>query len=64
MTVLKPFSEGRAWPPKLVVICARMTPARALANDVPMERIRVLRLLAAAVSEAGTAPMIRAGMAP
>ena len=29
-----------------------------------MERIRVLRLLAAAVSDAGTAPMISAGIAP
>jgi hypothetical protein len=44
MTTLKPFSEGRAVVPKSVVICARTTPAMALANDVPMDRIRVLRL--------------------
>src|SRR5215210_6987309 len=47
-----------------MVICERMTPAMALATDVPMDRIRVLRLFAAAVSLAGTAPMIRAGIEP
>lgn len=36
----------------------------ALADEVPMDRIRVLRLFAAAVSEAGTAPMMRAGIEP
>src|SRR5690242_11765967 len=41
-----------------------MTPAMALADEVPMERIRVLRLFAAAVSDAGTAPMMSAGIEP
>src|SRR5439155_5599492 len=63
-TVLKPFSEGRETGPKRVVIWDRMTPATALAVDVPMDRIRVLRLLAAPDWDGGTAPMISAGIAP
>lgn len=56
MTTLKPFSEGSAVPPKPVVIWARSTPATALAVDVPMDRISVLRLFAAAVSEGPRRP--------
>ncbi len=51
-------------PPMDMVIWAMTTPAMALANDVPRERIRVLKLLAAPVSDGGTAPMMRAGIAP
>ena len=47
-----------------MVIWASTTPAMALAQDVPMDRIRVFRLFAAAVSDAGTAPMMSAGMEP
>jgi hypothetical protein len=64
MTVLKPFSDGRATEPKFAVIWERITAATALANDVPTAGMRVLRLFAAPVWDAGTAPMTRAGMAP
>lgn len=64
MTTLKPISEGSAVPPKSVVIRARITPARALAKEVPRDRIKVLRLFAAPVWVGSTAPMIRAGSAP
>ncbi len=64
MTTLNAFSDGRAKPPRSMVIWARITPAMALATEVPRDRMRVLRLLAAAVSLGGTAPMISEGMAP
>jgi cytochrome P450 len=50
-----PFWEGAAKTPNEVVVCARAAPATALAIEVPMARIKVLRLLAAAVSDTGTA---------
>jgi hypothetical protein len=59
-----PPSEGTAAPWKSVVMFARITPETALANEVPIERISVFRLLAEAVSDGGVASMIRAGMAP
>ncbi len=52
---------GTATPPTSVEVLARTMPMTALDTDVPMDRIRVLRPLAAPVSEAGTAPMISAG---
>ncbi len=64
MATRKPSSEGSAWPPRVVVIWARTTPMTAAETEVPMERIRVLKLLAEAVSSCGTAPMMSAGMAP
>lgn len=64
MTTRNAFSEGRATEPNVVVIWARVTPATALETDVPMDRMSVLRLLAAAVSETGTAPMTSEGIAP
>ncbi|MFH8516396.1 hypothetical protein ACH4CE_15005 [Streptomyces gelaticus] len=64
MTARKPFCDGMASGPKRVVIWARTTPATALAAEMPMARARVLNLLAAAVSEAGTAAVISTGMAP
>ncbi|MEV5200361.1 hypothetical protein [Streptomyces sp. NPDC053720] len=64
MTVRKPFCDGTVSGPKPVVIWARTTPATALAAEVPMARVRVLKLLAAAVPETGTAAMISAGMGP
>ena len=64
MTTRKAFSDGSVAPPMDMVIWAMTTPAMALANDVPRERIRVLKLLAAPVSDGGTAPMMRAGIAP
>ncbi|MFD0657454.1 hypothetical protein [Thermocatellispora tengchongensis] len=40
---------------------ARTMPMTALETEEPIERINVLRPLAEPVSEAGTAPTIRAG---
>jgi 3-methyladenine DNA glycosylase AlkD len=45
----------------LVVSWARINPATALEREVPIERIRVLRLLADAVSDAGTAAITSEG---
>lgn len=64
MATRKPFSDGRATPPKSVVSWARTTPTTAEATGVPIERISVLKLLAEAVFSRGTAPMISAGIAP
>ncbi len=64
MTTRKPSWLGTVAVPSVRVIWARTTPATALETEVPMERISVLRLLAAAVSDTGTAAMISAGMAP
>ncbi|MEU1103629.1 hypothetical protein [Streptomyces tibetensis] len=63
-TTLNPSWDGRGVLPRSVVLCARITPATALAVDVPMDRISVFRLFAAPVSEAGTAPMMSAGIEP
>ena len=52
----KPSCDGTVAGPNETVRCARTTPATALETDVPMARISVLRLLAAAVSDTGTAP--------
>src|SRR3546814_3760916 len=60
--VLKPASVGIEYPPRSVLIWARTTPTTAAANDVPMERVNVLKLFAEAVSVMGTEPMIRAGI--
>jgi hypothetical protein len=46
-----------------MVMWASTTPTTALATEPPMERIRVLRPLAAAVWVGETAAMMRAGMA-
>ncbi len=62
-TVRKPFCEGSATPPKEVVMLASSTPTTALDVEVPMERMRVFRPFAAAVSVGGTAAMMRAGIA-
>ena len=62
--VWKPPSLGIGKPPKSVVIWASTTPTTAAEIEVPTERIRVLTLVADAVSEIGTEPMIRAGIAP
>ena len=51
-------------PPRLSVISASTAPATALDTDVPMERMSVLRLFAAAVSVTGTAAITSAGIAP
>ncbi len=56
MITRKPLWEGTVREPKSVVIWASTTPATALEADVPMDRIRLLRLFAAAVSDSGTAP--------
>jgi hypothetical protein len=60
----KPFSETKVCPPIVVVIWPRTAPTTAAPEETPIERIRALKLLAAAVSERGTEPMIRAGIAP
>lgn len=60
----KPFWEASGKPPKSVVILARTTPITAAAKDVPIERIRALKLFADAVSDWGTALMMSAGIAP
>ncbi len=52
---------GIAIPPTLFAVLASTMPMTALETDVPMDRISVLRPLAAPVSEAGTAPTISAG---
>ncbi len=57
----KPCRVGTAVPPMSCAVFASTMPMTALDTEVPMERIRVLRPLAAPVSEAGTAPMISAG---
>ena len=57
----KPCMVGTATPPTWLAVLARTMPMTALDTDVPIERIRVLRPLAAPVSDAGTAPMISAG---
>src|SRR5690242_10946146 len=62
--VWNPPSLGIGKPPRSVVICASTTPTTAADTDVPTERIRVLTLVADAVSDRGTEPMIRAGIAP
>ncbi len=54
--VLKPFSLVTWVPPRSMVIWASTTPTTAAAIDVPTERLRVLKLLADAVSETGTDP--------
>ena len=63
--VRKPASEGRVKPPRrgghLGEDHADHGGGR---SEVPRERIRVLKLLAEAVSDSGTALMISAGMAP
>ncbi len=62
--VRKPVSVGSAVPPKSIVMWARIMPMIAAATDEPIERMRALKLLAAAVSSCGTADMMRAGIAP
>lgn len=57
----KPCMVGTAAPPTWFAVLARTMPITALDTEVPMDRIRVLRPLAAPVSDASTAPMIRAG---
>ncbi len=52
---------GISVPPTVWAVLASTIPTTALDTDVPIERIRVLRPLAAPVSEAGTAPTISAG---
>ena len=49
-TTRKPLCEGKVTGPSLMVSWASTTPETALATEVPIDRIRVLRLLAAAVS--------------
>ncbi|MEV6208470.1 hypothetical protein [Kitasatospora sp. NPDC051914] len=44
-------------------MCESTTPTTAAEVEVPIERIRLLSPFAAAVSEAGTADMISAGIA-
>jgi hypothetical protein len=60
----KAFCEGSTAGPRVIVMWASTTPARALDTDVPMDRVSVFRLLAAAVSDTGTAPVTSDGMAP
>ncbi|KQZ03388.1 hypothetical protein ASD51_19990 [Streptomyces sp. Root55] len=62
--VRNPSSEVRVKPPVVVVIWDRIAPITAAPIEVPSARMRVLNPLAAAVSDAGTELMIRAGMAP
>ena len=57
----KPCIVGTATPPVWTEVWASTMPITALDTDVPMERIRVFRPLAAPVSDGSTAPMIRAG---
>src|SRR5690625_764737 len=64
MTTRNPSCEGTDAPPMLSVIAASTAPATALDTDVPIERISVFRLFAAAVSVSGTAAMTSAGIAP
>ena len=45
----------------VTAVLASTMPMTALDTDVPMDRIRVLRPLAAPVSDGSTAPMISAG---
>jgi hypothetical protein len=64
MTVRKPACVETCAPWKPTVIWASTTPATALETEVPSDRMRELRLFAAAVSETGTAPVTSAGIAP
>ncbi|NEA66138.1 hypothetical protein G3I56_26865 [Streptomyces sp. SID12488] len=50
-TTRNPFSEGGGTPPNGVVVRAGTTPAAAPDTAVPMDRVSVLRLLAATVAE-------------
>ena len=62
--VRSPSSEGSTASPTRIVITDSTTAATADAVEVPTERIRVLRPLAAAVRSVGTARMIRSGSEP
>ncbi|MEU3474992.1 hypothetical protein [Rhodococcus sp. NPDC006774] len=53
--------DGISQPPALTVSWARMTPARALAKDVPSDRISLLKPLAASDCDAGIAPIMKCG---
>lgn len=57
----KPCMVGTATPFTSFAVSAMTMPMTALEAEEPIERIRVLRPLAAPVSEARTAPTIRAG---
>lgn len=59
--IRNPSMLGTATPPVRIEVCASTMPITALDTEVPMERIRVFRPLAAPVSDGSTAPMIRAG---
>ncbi len=56
--------DGRVSDPNEIVIRASATPATALDTEVPIERISVFRLLAAAVAVTGTAAITSEGIAP
>lgn len=56
-----PSIEGSAAPPTWTEVFASTMPITALDTDVPIDRIRVFRPLAAPVSDGSTAPMISAG---
>ncbi|SCF78736.1 hypothetical protein GA0115280_112232 [Streptomyces sp. Cmuel-A718b] len=53
--------DGTSTEPVVTEVLASTMPMTALDTEVPMDRIRVLRPLAAPVSDGSTAPMIRAG---
>ena len=63
-TTRKPVCDGTDAVPTVVVSYASATPVIAPDSEMPMARMSVLRLLAAAVSDTCTAAMTREGMAP
>ena len=56
-------AEGSSCPSTAMVRLVVTAATTALQEEVPSIRIRVLRLLAAAVSDAGTASMMSSGSA-
>jgi len=59
----KPVAVVYSWPPTATTFCARSTAATALAVEVPIDRIKVFKPLAAPVSCSGTEWMISVGSA-
>lgn len=59
--VRNPSIEGTGTGPIRTEVLASTMPITALDTDVPIDRIRVFRPLAAPVSDGSTAPMISAG---
>ncbi|MCY1221328.1 hypothetical protein D9M72_333800 [compost metagenome] len=62
-TSLNASKDGSRADPTVMVTEVRTAATAALDVEVPMDRTRLLRPLAEAVSVMGTAPMIRVGIA-